>query len=327
MNLGFGVRQKLILLKQMDAKNKLHFIAEAGIKSTVVELRKHDFTSGEFSHLNESWSNNPLAFKEIQVGEGTFTVGYKYYLKDVNNSGEETINYEAEKNPPIRYGIIDEERKINLNTAEEDVLKRLFQNIVPLDDESATELACCVIDWRDEDSNFQNPAYGAEDSYYKNLEHPYKTKNAEYEILEELLLVKGMNGEIFDKAKDYLTVFGEGRININTASAEVLSALVLTNELASKILFFRYGADLEEATLDDNIFTSSSNIITELKKTIPLDLSEVAQLEVLISKGKLTTISRNFMIKSTAKLDNRNITHQITAIVGCKGEIKYWQEE
>jgi DNA uptake protein ComE-like DNA-binding protein len=311
----------------MDDKGKLHFIAEAGVKRAIVELKKQDPTSEEFSNLNEFWSNNPLAFKEIQVGEGNFTVGYSPYFKGVGNSEGESINADSEKKSSIRYGIIDEERKINLNTAEVEILKRLFQNVASLDEESATELAYCIIDWRDEDSNFQHPEYGAEDSYYKNLKHPYKTKNAEYEILEELLLVKGMNNEIFDKAKDYLTVFGEGQININTASEEVLSALGLTNELVTKILSFRCGDDLKEATSDDDVFTSSSVVITELKKTIPLDLSEISQLEILIAKKQLTTISENFMIKSTAKLDNRDVTHQIIAIVGSKGEIKYWQEE
>lgn len=326
MNLGFGVRQKLILLKQLDAKNELHLIAEAGVKRAILELRKDDSTSEEFSRLNKTWSNNPFAFKEIPVGEGTFTVGYDYYLRDVGGFEEGVISEEAEKIPPVRYGLIDEERKININTAEEEVFMRLFQNVVSLDKESAAELAYCIIDWRDKDSLLEHPSYGAEDSYYKSLKYPYESKDAEYEVLEELLLVKGVNREIFDKVKDYLTVYSEGKVNINTASKEVLSALGLTNELISKILSFRYGADLEEATSDDNIFTSSSSIVAELKQFVTLDLSEAAQLEAFISKGKLTTIPQNFMIKSTAKLNNRDITYQIIAIVGPKGEVKYWQE-
>ncbi len=327
LNLGFGIRQKLIFLQQMDSKDKLHFIAEAGVKRGIVELRKYDFNSAGFSCLNESWSSNVLGFKEIRVGEGTFTIGCNSYSNDFGDFYEEAVNVEIEVKAPIGYGIIDEERKININTAEAEIFKRLFQNIVYLDEEPSTELAYCIIDWRDEDSNFQHPTYGAEDSYYGNLKHPYKAKNAKYEILEELLLVKGMNIEIFDRIKNYLTVFGEGKININTAPKEALSSLGLSDGLINKILSFRYGADLEEATSDDNIFTSYSKIIAELKEIFPLSSSEVAQLEILISKGKLTTISQNFMIKSTAKLDNRDITYTIVAIVDSEGRIKYWQEE
>lgn len=327
VNLGFGVRQKLIFLQQMDSKNKLHFIAEAGVKRGIVELRKYDFKSAEFSCLNESWSNNFLDFKEIGVGDGTFTIGYNSASKDFGDFDEITTDVEIEVKVPIRYGIIDEDRKININTAEVEVFKKLFQNVAFLDEESATELAYCIIDWRDEDSGFQHPTYGAEESYYRNLKHPYKVKNAKYELLEELLLVKGMNIEIFDRIKGYLTVLGGGKINLNTASKEVLSSLGISDDLIDKILSFRYGADLEEATFDDHIFTSSSNIIEKLKEIFALSFSEVAQLEMLISKGKLTTISQNFMIKSTAKLDNRDVTYTIVVIVDSDGRVKYWQEE
>lgn len=341
VNLGFAVRQKLIFLKKMDARNRLHFIAEAGIKRAIMEIRKNISELGRVS-FSSSLSNNPAIFREIQVGEGAFTVGYSYPLKNFDNFNED-VDVERDKTSKvIRYGVIDEERKININTAEEGVLKRLFQNVVSLSEESAEELAYCIVDWRDEDSNFQHPDYGAESSYYENLRSPYKAKDAEYELLEELLLVKSLNGEIFDKVKDYLTVFGEGKININTVSPEVLSALGLTDKLIDKILFFRSGADFQEGTSDDNIF-DSADIITELKEVIALDFSEIGQLEVLISKGQLATISQNFMIQSTAELNNNskpgegdiihpvdnNIsgTHQIIAIVDSGGKIKYWRED
>lgn len=334
VNLGYGVRQKLILLERLDTKNKLHFIAEAGVKRAILELRREeeDACAEEFLDLILSWRNNPSAFKEIHVGEGTFTVGYSL-LKDVDSVMEsnelkrEEIEEEVEIIPMIRYGLVDEEGKVNVNTTGVEPLKRLFQNVVDLDEESAEELAYCIIDWRDEDSEFQHPAYGAEDGYYRNLRKPYEAKDSEYEILEELLLVKGMNREIFDKVKDYLTVLGEGGVNINTASEEVLSALGLNDELVSEILSFRCGDDLEEATHDDNTFTSTSEIVTELKQFTSLDISQIAQLEALISNGKLTVTSENFMIKSTAKLDNKDITHLIVAIVNSGGEIKYWREK
>ena len=42
------------------------------------------------------------------------------------------------------------------------------------------------------------------------------------ESLDELLLVNGMTKDIFERIKDYVTVWGSGMVNINTAGREVL---------------------------------------------------------------------------------------------------------
>ncbi len=326
LNLGFAIRQKLNFLQHVETNNKLHFIAEAGVKKAILELKKEHIILKNFYHLNEFWSNNPIAFKEIQVGDGAFTVGYiinnNFYVDSVAKN-----EFDSGETPLMQYGLVDENSKINLNNSDMEVFKRLFQNVVFLSDELAEELAYCIIDWKDEDSNFQHPSYGAEDSYYRNLEYPYEAKDSDYEILEELLLVKGMNKEIFDKIKDYVTIYGQGTININTASAEVLSALGLSDGLIEKIMSFRYGMDSELATFDDSFFTSASKIITQLKSVVPLNSSEIMQLEILISKDKLDVTSENFMVKSAAKLDKKNLDYQIIAVVDSEGKIKYWQEE
>lgn len=326
LNLGFAVRQKLNFLKHIETKDKLHFIAEAGVKRAILELKKEQIVLKTSYHLNEPWSNNPVVFKEIQLGDGAFTIGY---VID-NNCGIDGFakdEFDSTETPLMQYGLIDENSKLNLNTSDIETFKRLFRNIVFLNEESAEELAYCIIDWRDEDSNFQHPSYGAEDSYYKNSKYPYEAKDSNCEILEELLLVKGMNREIFDKIKNYVTIYGDGKININTVSVEVLYALGLPHELIEKIMSFRCGMDSRFATFDDNFFTSASKIIAELKSFVALNSSEVAQLELLVAEEKLDVTSQNFMIKSTAKLDNINDRYQIIAVVDSEGEIKYWQEE
>ena len=54
--------------------------------------------------------------------------------------------------------------------------------------------------------------------------------------LDEILLVKGMNKEIYDKLINFVTIYGDGAVNINTASKEVLEALGLADSLVDKIL-------------------------------------------------------------------------------------------
>ena len=80
-----------------------------------------------------------------------------------------------------------------------------------------------------------------------SLPNPYKAKNANFDTLEELLLVRGMTSEILygsDKKKgiiDFLTVNSMGGgINVNAAPKEVLMAVPgMTAEIADTIVSSR----------------------------------------------------------------------------------------
>ena len=315
LSIGYGVRQKIMLVKHLEVKDKLHFISEAGIKLALVKLRQEDPTPA-FDALNEDWSNNIALFKDIKIGEGNFTISYDYPapLSQIKN---------------IRYGIMDEERKININKINQKIMRKLFQRVTELDYKEADDLAAAIIDWRDNDD--EPLLNGAENFYYHGLSLPYSSKDAEFEVLEELLLVRGMTAKIFDHVKPYITIFGQGAVNINTASSDVLTVMGLDESLVEKIILFRSGPDLQEATLDDNIFTSPSSIVANLSQFSSLSPGEVAELSNLVSSGIITTLSKNFMIRSIAKLDNRKeISFKIVCIFEreeLKGKVKYWREE
>ncbi len=323
VHLGFGARQKIIMVGRLDARNRLHFIAEAGVKRAILELKKKDEKFG-FDALNECWSNNIDIFKEIQVGRGRFTVGYDYLNRE---SGE----YQ------VRYGIIDEERKININKEKRSVIKRLFR-IVGLNEMKAQNLSASIVDWRDKNSELSIPLGSAEDRYYRSLGDSYEAKDADFEVLDELFLVRGMTGEIFDKIKDFITIYGEGKVNINTVSEEVLLSLGLHESVVNKILSFRCGQDLIEASADDNVFDSSANIVAKLSQFCSLGESEAANLNNLVSAKKITTKSDNFMIKSIAKLSKKDTSLKVVCVFerfsegpdesgsNKGGKIKYWRE-
>ena len=99
--------------------------------------------------------------------------------------------------------IIDESSLINLNLASVEVLARL-----PGMDE---DLAEAIIT-----SNLR----------------PFSTIN-------EVLLVEGITKEIFLQFKDLVTVYGLGKVNINTVSKPVLVALGLDAEVADLLIRFR----------------------------------------------------------------------------------------
>lgn len=324
VHLGFGARQKIIVAGRLDARDRLHFIAEAGVKRAIFELKKQDGTS-DFNALKESWSDNRSIFKEISVGAGKFTIGYSHF-----NRQSGMLQF--------RYGIIDEERKININKAERKVIKRLFETI-GLDKMKAQNLSAAIVDWRDKDSELSIPLGSAEDRYYENLKESYEAKDADFEVLEELFLVKGMDQEAFNKIKEFITIYGDGKININTASEEVLLSLGLGKNVTDKILFFRYGQDSIEATPDDNVFDSLSHIVAKLSQISSLSPSEAANLSNLVSMGKLTIKSDNFMIKSIGKLDKKDVSLEIVCVFerlpslpdendsNKGGKIRYWREK
>jgi len=94
----------------------------------------------------------------------------------------------------------------------------------------ARQLVDALVDWLDADE--QPSPGGAESGYYQGLVPPYGCRNGPARFLEELLLVRGMNRELFfgtgsTKAlADHLTIHGsDGRINLNTAPLPLLRAL------------------------------------------------------------------------------------------------------
>jgi len=86
----------------------------------------------------------------------------------------------------VAYGIVDEASKVSINTADQDMLMMLPRMM--------REDAAAIIDWRDSDQNVT--LGGAESEFYMTMPDPYQCKNAPFETVEELLLVRGMLPEL-----------------------------------------------------------------------------------------------------------------------------------
>ena len=311
VQLGAIVRQKATLIHRLEDRDTRYLTAEAGVKQAIVQLRREDALFGA-DFLGERWSDRPDTFKEIRVGKGTFTVSYDH------RDGEYSR---------VMYGMQDEESKINLNKAGMEVIARLIETAANLSRWDAEELAYCIVDWRDPDSFFQHPQFGAEDSDYKGERDPYEAKDSDFEVIEELLLVHKMDQEIFDKLKYFVTIYGEGKVNINTAPKEVLLALGLNDRLAENILLFRKGADRIAGTGDDDIFLQSATIVPRLSQVFDLGPSDISLLSNLVADGTFTVKSENFMITSVGRLSHKEGQTSIVAVAQRTGQIVYWREE
>jgi type II secretory pathway component PulK len=77
-----------------------------------------------------------------------------------------------------------------------------------------------------------------------------KEGEGEYNLLSELRLIRGMTDEVYDKIKDYLTVYGDNKININTAGDIVLTCLLNDKNIAQGIITYRQQKNRFEAPAD-----------------------------------------------------------------------------
>jgi general secretion pathway protein K len=152
-------------------------------------------------------------------------------------------------------------RNVNLLTREQ------WQDIFEMANVPSTEwdtMIDCLEDWIDDNDLHGLNGAESDDPFYK--EQGYPVKDGPLDSIEELLLVKGWgpeilygrppdeeNDEIFGIA-DILTVWGDGKVNLNTANTNLLLSFAEYEdwELAS-VFEARMGPDGEDGTLDDGI--------------------------------------------------------------------------
>ena len=114
-----------------------------------------------------------------------------------------------------------------------------------------------LLDWLDNDDIER--LGGAEAYYYQSLEEPYACANGPLLTMGQIFLVKGIKevnrfGEKGEKRLlDFLTVYSDGKVNINTASSEVLQSLSdkIDPGIADAIIEYRLDEDF--VSVDDLI--------------------------------------------------------------------------
>jgi general secretion pathway protein K len=131
------------------------------------------------------------------------------------------------------YCITDETARLNLNTAPPDRVGRLLLAL-GVEREPRDAIVDSIQDWRD--PNEDHRANGAEsDDTYLKMPVPYRSKNANFDSLSELLQVKGITSKLMDGEEGrpglstLVTVKGPGQVNINTVGKEVIRALGLSD--------------------------------------------------------------------------------------------------
>ena len=323
VGLSHNVSGQLRMASHFRDRLKAYYLANAGIERAIVELAA-DETSASDS-LNEAWANNEEFFKEFPVGSGYITLSYTMTSVGEDEEAEsgEDESEEDGAQQVVFYGVMDENSRVNINKVPVNILKLLLERIGELEEGEARDLANAIVDWRDTDIVI-SPG-GAESSYYEGLEVPYECKNGEFQAIEELLLVKGMTLEIFSKLQNVITIYGEGKININTVDALTLYGLGLDMDFAEEVVEFRQGSDGETGTDDDNIFTTTGEL-----REVDFFTDDSTQINYILNL--LTVKTDIFRINSVGIFEtgqrrlHRNIVCVIKRQKTGPPEILYWRE-
>jgi type II secretory pathway component PulK len=198
--------------------------------------------------------------------------------------------------------LVPEEGRRNVNLLDGKDWEKVFsQADVP--EEKWAALIDCFMDWTDKgdlaDTHRLNGA-GSDDPYY--VGRGYRCKRGPLDIVDELLLIKnftpaivyggplnGKGGGSCAGIAKWLTVWGDGKVNINAASREVLLTLNGIDEgLADSIIAWRRGLDGVDGT-DDDGFRRIDDVMN--KVALPDEL-----------KSKLTTHSQYMRVTSVGEV-------------------------
>ncbi len=219
----------------------------------------------------------------------------------------------------VYWKLTDEESKVPLNTAPANVLKAFFEYTGETRSLDAQSIADAIVDWRDEDSDMS--PQGAESYSYDD----YACKNAPFENIEELLLIKGMGVNVYARVAPYVTANSNGRMNLNTIGASAIRALGLSESGYNGFMTFRTGPDNILGTLDDRVFISSTSIAADLEKYIPLeDLNYLAKLEkkeLFAVKSETFTLSGKVMSQESSA-----VVMEFSCVLDREGNILVWNE-
>ena len=242
--LAFMVEKQQLLIRRVTNQN----VAEQGFQYAEAvnawgERLLNDDANRESDFLTESWATFGQDLEEeldVQDADGD---GRRDSFFPGLSSGEEEeeervvidIGFDG-----LEYSIEDLQAKFNLNNLSArnpqflESQKRIFLNLmeqleIGLDDVGQRErLYGALLDWVDEnDLENVDGGGGTESGSYGAKKTPYYAADQKLSSVGELKFIEGFDSDIISKLKPFVTVLpvDNTKININTASVEVISSL------------------------------------------------------------------------------------------------------
>ena len=203
---------------------------------------------------------------------------------------------------PYEVKVTDEAGKLSLNQIDGNLLRTVFDNL-DLDPDTAETIADSILDWSDSDDLHQ--PNGAESEYYEGLDRPYRAKNAAFDSVEELLLVRGVDRDVFygidgrPGLADLFSVFNQSKsVNLRSVTPAVMQALGgLDPDVAADYGKSRRGAN-GEATIQElrgSLGASGLNTrnMVPQQMTIEARVRDLSGKVVLAHIGAVVNLSSN----------------------------------
>ncbi len=123
----------------------------------------------------------------------------------------------------VSVSVSDESAKIDINTANNELLKGLFR-YAGMGEDDAAKLLDAVLDWRDQDT-LRRPQ-GAEEADYAQAGFKGRPANYPFQSTEELQLVLGMPAGVYQRIAPMITVYSrQSGVNPQLARRAVLLAI------------------------------------------------------------------------------------------------------
>jgi general secretion pathway protein K len=258
---------------------KAYLVARSAIDEAMALLAADE--NLEMDSYNEKWHQ----LENLSVLQGLQEEGITVSGGVVDESGKFNVNLLRNE-----AGEIDEKR--------EEQMRRLFQ-VLGLQDAMVNP----ILDWLDADDVERQD--GAEDYYYQNLEEPYHCANGPFLTPGQIFLVKGMRQiERFQGKRllDYLTIYSDGEININTAPKEVLESLSesIDDAIAEAIIEYRQEEDFTSIEDLRKVPGMSDEVLAEIRDWITVKSSSFS-MEFTVNCNGATSTVRTFVVREGGK--------------------------
>ncbi len=245
-SMAFDMQVEANVAAYQRKRVKAQYLARAGMEwATAVLSRKVTETMDQELVL-EPDQDEQLVVASINLARGVGISGVEKTLGD----GKFVID------------IVPEESRRNVNVLTEDDWKEILDQ-AGVENTRWAELIDTFMDWIDEGDEHRLHGAESDDAFYEDRE--YEVKNAPVDTVDELLMIKGWEESILygGPARDddsvfyagiagWLTTWGDGKLNVNTASREVLMTIPEIEEyVIDAILEQRTGIDGLPNTKDD----------------------------------------------------------------------------
>lgn len=201
------------------------------------------------------------------------------------------------KEAEIRLRIFSESGKIDINKADENVLRAIIKT-TPAEEHQQQEIVDAILDWRDKDEWVR--IHGAEAQQYRDAGLSYRPLNNDFQTLEELQLVLGMDDDIYTPLAAAMTVYAKQKtVNMAMASRQVLMAvsnvdvILLEEFLAQREASHRLQEQAPEFPFQSGRQQAlSQGVFTVFAETQLADNTQFG-VRVIISKNPANTSKKN----------------------------------